>query len=100
MTYRYIIITFDFFDLIITFDNRGHYEEPKLAWTKSAGLTATLFLDSDKLGNQYRYDIFVGSVHNGHIYHFKLNQERNGLLLPEALPKDIFRTPLTSELRM
>ncbi|MDW0296644.1 MAG: PQQ-dependent sugar dehydrogenase [Nitrososphaeraceae archaeon] len=81
-------------DELKTFDNKGHYEEPKLVWTKSAGLTAIIFLDSDKFGNQYRNDIFVGSVHNGHIYHFKLNQERNDLLLPRALAQRYIQNPI------
>jgi glucose/arabinose dehydrogenase len=81
-------------DELITFDNRGHYEEPKLVWTKSAGLTAIIFLNSDKLGDQYRNDIFVGSVHNGHIYHFKLNQERNDLLLPRGLAQRYIQNPI------
>ena len=81
-------------DELKTFDNKGHYEEPKLVWTKSAGLTAIIFLDSDKFGNQYRNDIFVGSVHNGHIYHFKLNQERNDLLLPRGLAQRYIQNPI------
>ena len=81
-------------DELLTFDNRGHYEEPKLVWTKSAGLTAIIFLDSDKLGDQYRNDIFVGSVHNGHIYHFKLNQDRNDLLLPRGLAQRLIQNPI------
>ena len=81
-------------DELITFDNRGHYEEPKLVWTKSAGLTAIIFLYSDKLGSQYTNDIFVGSVHNGHIYHFKLNQDRNDLLLPRGLAQRLIQNPI------
>ncbi|MGI8718920.1 MAG: hypothetical protein ACR2KF_00160 [Nitrososphaeraceae archaeon] len=37
------------------------------------------------MGVQYKNDIFVGDVHNGRIYHFKLNLERNDLVLPEVL---------------
>jgi aldose sugar dehydrogenase len=83
-------------DELKTFDNRGHYEEPKLVWTRSAGLTAIIFLDTDKLGNQYRNDLFVGSVHNGHIYHFKLNQERNDLLLPPGLAQRYIQNPINA----
>ena len=82
-------------DELITFDGRGHYEEPKLVWTKSVGLTAIIFLDSDKLGNQYKNDIFVGSVHNGHIYHFKLNQDRNDLSLSRGLAQRLIQNPIT-----
>jgi aldose sugar dehydrogenase len=79
---------------LVTFDGRGHYEEPKLVWGKSAGLTALLFFDSDRLGPQYRNDIFVGSVHNGHIYHFKLNQQRDDLRVPTALENRLILNPI------
>ena len=29
--------------------------------------------------------MFVGDVHNGRIYHFKLNSERDDLILPKVL---------------
>lgn len=82
-------------DELITFDSKGHYEEPKLVWSKSVGLTAIIFLDSDKLGEQYKNDIFIGGVHNGHIYHFKLNQDRNDLSLPQGLAQRYISNPLT-----
>lgn len=72
-------------DEMVTFDDRGRYSEPKLVWERSAGLTSIVFLDSDKLGTRYKNDIFVGDVHNGRIYHFKMNGERNDLVLPEVL---------------
>lgn len=81
-------------DELITFDSKGHYEEPKLVWSKSVGLTAIIFLDSDKLGEQYKNDIFIGGVHNGHIYHFKLNQDRNDLSLPQGLAQRYISNPL------
>ncbi|MDW0212373.1 MAG: PQQ-dependent sugar dehydrogenase [Nitrososphaeraceae archaeon] len=69
----------------VSFDGKGKYDEPKIAWSKSTGLTSLIFLDSDKLGSQYRNDMFVGDVHNGLIYHFKLNNERDDLILPKVL---------------
>ena len=69
----------------VSFDGKGKYDEPKIAWSKSTGLTSLIFLDSDKLGSQYRNDMFVGDVHNGRIYHFKLNNERDDLILPQVL---------------
>jgi aldose sugar dehydrogenase len=62
----------------------GKYEEPKLVWARSTGLTALVFLDSDKLGEQYN-DTFVGNAHNGRIYHFKPTDDRNDLELPKSL---------------
>jgi glucose/arabinose dehydrogenase len=83
-------------DDLITFDGNGRYYDPKLVWTKSAGLTSIVFLDSDKLGPQYENDMFVGDVHNGHIYHFELNEARNDLVLPPALADRYIRNPITS----
>jgi aldose sugar dehydrogenase len=79
---------------LVTFENKGHYEEPKLVWVKSTGLTSIVFLGTDKFGKSYRNDIFVGSVHNGHIYHFKLNKERTDLALPQDLAKRYIQNPI------
>lgn len=38
-------------------------------------------MTSDKLGSEYENDIFVGSVKNGVIYHFDLNNDRKSLAL-------------------
>lgn len=79
---------------LVTFDGRGKYDEPKLVWAHSTGLTSILFLDSNNLGTQYRNDMFVGDAHNGRIYHFKLNNERNDIVLPEALTEKFVENPL------
>jgi hypothetical protein len=81
---------------LVTFDDRGHYKDPKLVWTKSTGLTAIIFFDSDSLGDQYRNDIFVGSVHNGHIYHFELNNLRNDIAVPQALANRSIQNPINA----
>ena len=70
---------------MVTFDDRGKYSEPKLALGSSTGLTSIIFLDSNKLGTEYRNDIFVGAVHSSRIYHFDLNSERNDLVIPETV---------------
>lgn len=70
---------------LVTFEGKGKYSEPKLVWGRTAGLTSLVFLNSDKLGAQYRNDMFVSDVHNGRIYHFKLNADRTELALPNSL---------------
>ena len=75
---------------LVTFDGKGKYSEPKLVWGRTAGLTSLIFLNSDKLGTQYRNDMFVGDVHNGRIYNFKLNADRTELALPKSLPSKFF----------
>jgi glucose/arabinose dehydrogenase len=77
-------------DEMVTFEDRGKYSEPKLVWGRTAGLTSLIFLNSDKLGTQYRNDMFVGDVHNGRIYHFKLNADRTELALPSSLASKTF----------
>ncbi|HSA72834.1 MAG TPA: PQQ-dependent sugar dehydrogenase [Nitrososphaeraceae archaeon] len=70
---------------LVTFEGKGKYGEPKLVWGRTAGLTSLVFLNSDKLGTQYRNDMFISDVHNGRIYHFKLNTDRTELALPNSL---------------
>jgi aldose sugar dehydrogenase len=72
-------------DKLVTFSGKGRYSEPKLSWARSAGLTSLIFLNSDKLGMKYKNDLFVSDVHNGRIYHFKLNNDRTDLSLAEFL---------------
>ena len=47
--------------------------------------TAIKFFNSDNLGKQYENDVFVGDIINGNVYHFDLDQQRTGLLLPNGL---------------
>jgi len=72
-------------DEMVTFDNKGKYEEPKMVWGSSTGLTSIIFLNTDKFGTEYKNDIFVGSVHSSRIYHFDLNKERNDLVIPPTI---------------
>lgn len=81
---------------MVTFDGKGKYEEPKVVWAHSTGLTSLVFFDSEKLGTEYRNDMFVGDVHNGRIFHFKLNDERNDLVLPKALAGKFIENPINS----
>lgn len=74
---------------LVTFEGKGNYGEPKLVWGRTAGLTSLIFLNSDKLGTQYRNDMFVSDVHNGRIYHFKLNSDRTELSLPNSIQSNL-----------
>jgi len=76
-------------DLLVNFEGKGNYRTPEFTWDKSVAPTALLFLDSDKLGSQYKDDMFVGSVDSGRIFHFDLNETRNGLVLKGALEDKI-----------
>src|SRR5215208_4834805 len=74
---------------LVDFDGKGHYSPPEFIWGKTVAPTALLFLDSDKLGSQYQNDMFVGSADGGRIFHFDLNENRNGLDLKGNLTDKI-----------
>jgi glucose/arabinose dehydrogenase len=63
----------------IDFDGKGRYSNPEFVWDRSVAPTALVFLNSDKLGQQYENDMFVGSAKKGTIYHFDLNEDRKSL---------------------
>lgn len=73
-------VDFEFEDLI-NFQGKGNYSDPEFVWTDTVGPTAIKFLGSDKLGNQYRNDIFVSDITQGNIYHFDLTGNRTNLIL-------------------
>src|SRR5215207_432418 len=68
---------------LVNFGGKGKYSSPKFVWDVAP--TAISFLNSDKLGQQYENDIFVGDAKYGNLYHFKLDKERTGLLLDGPL---------------
>ena len=72
------------FDLV-TFNGKGKYSEPELSWKDTVAPTAVTFLDSNALGNNYRYDMFVSNANGGKIYHFDLSQDRKQLVLKDVL---------------
>jgi glucose/arabinose dehydrogenase len=61
---------------------------PEFVWSNSVAPTAVLFFNSDKLGNQYQNDLFVGSAKDT-IFDFDLNKDRTALLLNGTLSDKI-----------
>jgi len=86
---QYVTVVGNNPDDLVYFNGKGHYRPPEFIWDKSVAPTALLFLDSDKLGSQYQNDMFVGSVDGGRLFHFDLNDNRNGLLLKGNLADKI-----------
>jgi hypothetical protein len=74
---------------LVDFKGKGHYNPPEFIWGKTIAPTALLFLDSDKLGSAYQNDIFVGSADGGRVFHFDLNDKRDGLVLTGNLTDKI-----------
>ena len=56
----------------------SHYADPKFSWFNTVGPTALVFLNSARLGAEYRNELFVGDINNGNLYRFKVNAARNG----------------------
>jgi glucose/arabinose dehydrogenase len=70
---------------LVDFAGKGKYSSPEFTWNDTVGPTALKFLSTDKLGKEYENDMLIGDVNTGRIYHFKLNQDRTGLLLEGPL---------------
>jgi len=69
---------------LVNFHGKGNYREPELIWAFPAGPTGASFLNSTKLGAQYKSNLFVGDFHNGYLYNFRLTDEREHLILPHS----------------
>jgi glucose/arabinose dehydrogenase len=78
---------------LVSFNGKGIYHDPEIVWEQKIVPTGIKFLTSDKLGPQYRNDMFVGSfLDNGKLYHFELDQNRDHLLLPKDISYKVVRT--------
>ena len=80
----------------LTFDPRqlvhfekGVYSWPEFVWNQTVAPTALLFLNSDKLGEQYKNDLLVAESNTGVILHFELNKNRTALDLTGPLSDKI-----------
>jgi len=66
---------------LVLFENAA-YSDPEFSWKDTIGVTEIEFLKSNKLGMGLQNDAFVGDVH-GRIYHFELNENRDGFEFSE-----------------
>jgi glucose/arabinose dehydrogenase len=78
---------------LVNFGGKGKYSPPEFIWKNTVAPTALKFLNSDKLGNKYRNDLFVGCVNSGTIFHFKLSKDRTELSLTGNLTDKIADNP-------
>jgi glucose/arabinose dehydrogenase len=65
-------------DELVQFDG-STYSDPEFSWHMPIGVTDIEFFSSDKLGDEYENNIFVGDINNGKMYFFELNENRTGL---------------------
>lgn len=63
---------------LVQFDG-SKYSDPEFSWYLPIGVTDIEFFNSDKLGDKYEDNIFVGDINNGRMYFFELNKNRTGL---------------------
>jgi aldose sugar dehydrogenase len=78
---------------LVDFGGLGKYSPPEFTWEDTIAPTAVKFLDSNKLGEQYTNDMFVGSFLEGNIYHFDLTSNRSSLELDNMLQDKIANSP-------
>ena len=67
---------------LILFDGKSKYYDPVFTWVDTVAPTAITFIDSNIFNEEYENDLLVGSVKQGRIFHFNLNETRTGLDLP------------------
>jgi aldose sugar dehydrogenase len=71
--------------MLVNFGGKGKYSSPEFIWYNTVAPTAIKFLDSNKYGEQYENDMFVGDKNNGNLYQFGLNPNRTQLALKGPL---------------
>ena len=69
---------------LINFNGNGKYYDPVFTWIDTVAPTAIAFINSTIFGKEYENDLLVGSVKQGRIFHFDLNQTRTGLDIPSS----------------
>ena len=83
---------------LVTFNGNGKYSEPELSWQHTVAPTSVTFLDSNKLGNNYQYDMFVANANGGKIYHFDLSHDRKHLDLKNSLADKVVGSEIEEDL--
>ncbi|HYO11512.1 MAG TPA: PQQ-dependent sugar dehydrogenase [Tepidisphaeraceae bacterium] len=65
---------------LVSMGPKAHYEEPKLSWDAPVAPTDAYFMETARLGREYKNDLFVGTVRGGGvIYRFGMSPSRKTL---------------------
>ena len=64
------------------------YSDPEFSWERPIGVTGIHFIESSKFP-QYSNSVLVGSFHDGILYHFKLNENRDGFKFDDEALQDL-----------
>ena len=67
------------------FGGKGTYRDPEFIWRDTIAPTSVLFVHTDNLGSKYKDNLFVGSVKNGTVFNFPLDDTRTHLVLAGPL---------------
>lgn len=83
-------------DELVIFDG-AKYEDPVFSWYTPIGVTDIEFFDSEKLGEKYENNVFVGDINNGNLYFFEVNEERTGLVFQDSRLSDLVADPVQDD---
>lgn len=61
------------------------YADPKFSWDTPVAPTDLEFFPTNRLGSQYKNDLFVGTTRGGKLLHFDLTRTRKSLSLTSGL---------------
>ena len=64
------------------------YSDPEFSWERPIGITGIHFVESSKFPH-YNNSVLVGSFHDGILYHFELNENRDGFKFDDVALKDL-----------
>jgi aldose sugar dehydrogenase len=77
---------------LVNFDGKGRYSPPEFIWNETVAPSALKFFNSNKFGEDFKNDLFVGDYKNGYLYHFDLIENRTELDLHGKLKDKIANT--------
>ena len=80
------------YERFVNFNGKGKYSDPEFTWNYPVGVTSIEFFNSDKLGEEYKNDLFIGTFNDGLIYNFDLNNDRTQLVLNGELQDKVAET--------
>jgi len=75
----------DEIEALVFLSPNSNYSDPEISWLEPTAVTDIEFINSTSLGPDYTNNILVGDNNNGNLYFFKLNDQRNGLEIPDAI---------------
>lgn len=64
------------------------YSDPEFSWESTVGPTGLTFVES-QIFPEFSDSLFVGDIHNGNLYEFKLNDDRTGFVFTDPSLNDL-----------